>query len=129
MINPNAQFVGNAANPDEYRDIGGGYIQGQPANEYFANREGIPVEEYVARRAIAKAEKQAALAERTKVVRRDPVQEYRLQLGDEIRSFLVNEGADEARMMVGDAQMLPEMPLTRMRSIYKDMLDRGFKRI
>ena len=59
----------------------------------------------------------------------DPVQEYKLQLGDEIRRFLINEGADEARMMIGDAQMMREMPLTQMRSIYKDMLNRGFKRV
>ena len=59
----------------------------------------------------------------------DPVQEYKLQLGDEIRRFLVDKGADEARMMIGDAQMMREMPLTEMRSIYKDMVDRGFRRI
>ena len=59
----------------------------------------------------------------------DPVQEYKLQLGDEIRRFLIDKGADEARMMIGDAQMMREMPLTEMRSIYKDMVDRGFRRI
>ena len=59
----------------------------------------------------------------------DPVQEYRLQLGEEIRGFLVNQAANEGRLMIGDAQIMRTMPLTQMRGIYNDMLDRGYRRI
>ncbi len=59
----------------------------------------------------------------------DPIEEYKLQLGDEIRRFMIDKAADEGPIYVGDAQMMRSVPLVEMRKVYKDMLNRGFRRI